>query len=354
MIRMIIGIALMLAVFFDMLDVDYDRPKKPLWNLTHRYGLLLAGWLILFMAGAAAVFTAGGIPAKVIAIISALLFVFLFHIAVDPGHLVHILRGKNDKIAVRTAGNQTGPELWEKKYYLTSDVPYESKYPNSFLDIYRTEKVPSEKRPVFIYAHGGGYIFGDKSNGDPNALGIKGVIRMVCQMLDAGFTVISTEYVFAPEYRYPSPVLQIEDLLRFLKQHEEDWGLDMNRVVLGGGSAGGQLMAQTACLQTNPEYAKEMKVEPVLTNGEIKAVYHGCALLDNERFGKTNSFLTNYIFHQMGRAYFHNAPVLKGNAECIQSDVIRHVTKNYPPSYITDGNAGTFNTQAHDHGRQAD
>ncbi|WP_454193218.1 hypothetical protein [Paenibacillus sp. Marseille-Q7038] len=52
---------------------------------------------------------------------------------------------------------------------LLSDVQYDTEVENGFLDIYYTTESTSEKKPTLIFIHGGGYIWGDKASGDPNA-----------------------------------------------------------------------------------------------------------------------------------------------------------------------------------------
>ncbi len=49
---------------------------------------------------------------------------------------------------------------------LKNDIKYGATYPNSFLDIWYPNG-SGEKRPTIVYFHGGGFIFGDKSTGDP-------------------------------------------------------------------------------------------------------------------------------------------------------------------------------------------
>jgi acetyl esterase/lipase len=356
------GVGILLFCLYDLLTVNYQKPVKWVYRLTKSYRLQLGWNLFLAVIGLGFIlqglvpsiltFLSAGIFEKIGTILSVLLlgiglalYGLLFSISVKPNQLIHWFRGARDKEAIYSEAPKKGPAAWQNDYYLTENISFPSRYPNHFFDIY--QKDLTETHPVFVYAHGGGYIFGGKANGDPNALGIPGVIRMIKQLLDAGFTVISTDYVFAPEYRYPAPVIQMNELLSFLQANAERLNLDMDRVVLGGGSAGGQLMAQTANIHTHPAYAEEMKIQPALRPGQIKAVYHGCALLDNERFGRTGNVPTDYVFYQMGRAYFA-LDVLEGNPQVIQSDVIRHVTENYPASFICDGNVGTFNSQAHD------
>lgn len=51
-----------------------------------------------------------------------------------------------------------------------NDIRYGNSYPNSFMDIWYPDD-SGIKRPTIIYFHGGGFIFGDKTTGDPLAAG---------------------------------------------------------------------------------------------------------------------------------------------------------------------------------------
>ena len=344
MILTIVGILLIFLCLVDALNVHYSKANKLIYCLSGSYKAQLAVQAMLFMLGVVLIVISRGFGINIVfLVLVAILYYLLLRVEIKPDGLIRLFRGKKADEAIQTDLPHHAPVAWQERYTLEENIRYNSAYPNNFCDLYTKL---GEKRPVFVYAHGGGYIFGDKSNGDPNALGISGIIRIVRQLLDAGFAVVSTDYVFGPEYRYPAAVVQMNELLAYLKENAVGLGLDMTRVVLGGGSAGGQLMAQVACLHTNPAYAAEMGITPALKPGVIRAVYHGCALLDNERFGRTGSRATDYVFYQMGRAYF-GCNVLEGNEQVRQSNVITHVTEDYPASFIRDGNIGTFNAQAH-------
>lgn len=237
--------------------------------------------------------------------------------------------------------------MWEEQYYRKSNIMYESTYPNNYFDLYSPDKELVDSKPVFIYIHGGGYVWGDKATGDPNADDTMGLFKMFKELMNQGFRVISVNYALAPEYRYPTPMYQMSEFIVYLQNHAEEYGIDMHRIVIGGGSAGGHITGQFVALQTNDAYADELQIEQVLEKSDIKAVYFGCALLDNERFGHTSSKIVDYLFYQMGRTYF-KAGFLQGNDDVCQSNVIEHITEDFPPTYVTDGNAATFNEQARD------
>ena len=55
--------------------------------------------------------------------------------------------------------------------YVT-EIQYGTDYPNSYLDITYPNEDTTVCRPTVIYFHGGGFFGGDKSMGDPMAVGI--------------------------------------------------------------------------------------------------------------------------------------------------------------------------------------
>jgi acetyl esterase/lipase len=231
------------------------------------------------------------------------------------------------------------PEFESEYYICERDVAYDSVYPHNRFDLY-TAPASSSSRPVFLFIHGGGFCGGDKGHIT------SGVPYVLQKLTEAGFAVVSANYAVAPEYPYPTPLYQLTELVRFLRAHEAEYGLDMTTVVLGGESSGGQVMGQFAALQTNPDYAAEMGIERVFSPQEIKAVYFGCALFDCSRFSHTGlSAVADYPLFQMGRGYFRtNSPL--HNADIEQANVFTHITSDFPATYITDGNFATFDKQA--------
>lgn len=267
--------------------------------------------------------------------------------AVNPGPLMRLLGGKAMGEPLACDGKIAEPAVWADDYCVRADMVYESEYPNNLFDVYTAEADLGEKKPVYIYVHGGGYCLGDKDEGDPNAGGSDGIYAMFEGLMDKGFAVVSMNYALAPDCAYPTPVVQLAELIAHLTANADALGLDMANVSLSGYSAGGNIAGQFAAAQCDGEYAAEAGVPQVIAPDAIRSIYFGCALLDNERFGRTNSRIVDYGFEQMGRACF-GAGFLAGNADAQESDVIDHVKENYPASFVVDGNFGTFNAQAHD------
>ena len=224
---------------------------------------------------------------------------------------------------------------------LTSDVRYGDKYPSSYLDIYIADDDASVTRPTYIYIHGGGWIGGTKSDGDPNAPG-GGFAVTTDPVLNGGFNFVSLDYGLAPTVEYPTQVRQVTQAVSFLQQNGKKYGLDMSDVVIAGGSAGGQLAGQFANIQTNPTYAAQIGVEPVIGDA-LRAVVLDSPALELEKTGETQSPqpVKDLIFGLSARSYVGTSVALNKEAS-----VTNHVTADFPATFVADGNTGTFPDQA--------
>lgn len=165
--------------------------------------------------------------------------------------------------------NTPGEHVREDGVVYVNDICYGAKYPNSYLDIFYADKENSRRYPTVIYIHGGGFIFGDKVSGDPLATGEGRDIDFCVDIAKRGYNVVSPNYALAPEYRFPVQLEQVDELLVYLTEHQEEYGLDMDRVFLGGGSAGACLSEIYGTLLVNPEYAERLGVVPSVNKEQI-------------------------------------------------------------------------------------
>ena len=106
--------------------------------------------------------------------------------------------------------------------------------------------------------HGGGMIIGDNRTGMPQLLG---------SAQELGAAAISVEYRLAPETPHPGPVEDCYAGLVWTAAHADDLGIDPNRIVVAGGSAGGGLAAAVALLTRDrggPALLAQMLMCPML------------------------------------------------------------------------------------------
>lgn len=226
-------------------------------------------------------------------------------------------------------------------YYKYKNITYPSKTKGNQLDITR---VPQNKGTVF-WIHGGGFVAGDKDTQIPylRALNKK------------GYNTVNINYSLAPQTPYPTQLIQANSAFSFIAHHANQFGLNINKLVLAGDSAGGTLAGQLANIYTNPRYAKnypkKIKVFPTTTeNGrkvKISGIILNCALSDTPRFARTGSPFADWEFNMWGKATFNNLDY-PNTYTAHESSVLSHVTRDFPQSYITDGNTGTFTKQNQD------
>lgn len=271
--------------------------------------------------------------------------------AITPNTLITVMQSQMFHVGNSfSASEESHKSTDNENYILWNDVEYGTEYPNSYLDIYRSTVADEERHGTLIYIHGGGYTWGDKAGGDPNAA--DGALSSYFEsFLKQGYDVVSINYAFAPEYQYPTPILQISQAVQYLTEHAQEYSISLDALVFAGGSAGGQLAGQFVNIQTNENYAAQMGVSSVLEPQQIKAVLFNSALLNCEDFSVTNDVLYDYLFFQLGRVYF-GCGFLKGEPAVKESSVIGNITASFPPCYISDGNTATFYLQAQELDKQ--
>ncbi|KAF1851267.1 alpha/beta-hydrolase [Cucurbitaria berberidis CBS 394.84] len=100
---------------------------------------------------------------------------------------------------------------------------------------YRFVKISkSEKLPVYIYFHGGGFIFGTLSSED---------FTCTQTAINTGVLVLNVNYRHTPEHTFPTAWYDSQDALAWLHKNIDTVGGDPSKVLVGGVSAGGQLAA---------------------------------------------------------------------------------------------------------------
>lgn len=117
------------------------------------------------------------------------------------------------------------------------------------LDLYYPNPRPAGKCPVIVYTHGGGWAAGSKLGA-----GSASFAAVFKQLIAQGVAVASVQYrLYKPDndVAMRDCVIDAKDAVRYLAKHSAGLGLDPNRFVAFGDSAGGQI-AQLVLL-SSPE-----------------------------------------------------------------------------------------------------
>lgn len=214
-----------------------------------------------------------------------------------------------------------GPK--ENGHYLKSEIAYSKEYPNSFLDIIYPDQNLEVDRPTLFYFHGGGFFAGSKNMGDP--LAASEATYLIDDIVSKGYNVVNVDYALVPDYHFPTPLIQMNQALSYMKEHAAEYHLNINNVVLMGSSAGAIMVAQYGSVLANPDYAQLLKIEPSIAKDQVKALVIDDAPLDYPKFSlRTKMLVGNYV---AGTIYLSEEEINSYNP-------ILHVTKDYPASFL--------------------
>lgn len=217
-------------------------------------------------------------------------------------------------------------EKYAPKYIPTvENLQYRKNDGDALLDIYYASNYDSA--PTIVWIHGGGWIAGNKDGMDPWARILAG----------KGFNVVAVNYWLAPEKTYPLQIIQVNSALKYLNDNASELHLQPSKIILAGDSAGAQLAAQAALIETSPSYAKEVNIKPALANGKITAMLLNCGAYDlrlikaNDK-SKNSKLVSAFLWSYTGKKDFLS------DADFKYSSIPQYVTKDFPPSFITAGN----------------
>lgn len=110
------------------------------------------------------------------------------------------------------------------------------------LDVY-TPKGNTEKLPVIIDIHGGGWMYAEK---DLN--------EYYCKALaDRGYTVFNISYRLVPDVTVNEQIQDVAEALKWIQENMSNYPCDSESIMLTGDSAGGMLAIYSAVLMQSPE-----------------------------------------------------------------------------------------------------
>ncbi len=166
---------------------------------------------------------------------------------------------------------QTG-KRYRDMIFSTADIQFDKNYAADTVkaddrksygfDLYTPHGDDTRNRPLIIWMHGGGFVFGSKS--DEN-------MKLWCETFARrGYVCVSIDYRMGKKTSilnigklirncYPA-VLDARQAVRYFKEHHEEYGINPEHIILAGNSAGGIMALQTA-FSKNRELADSLRIQ---------------------------------------------------------------------------------------------
>lgn len=146
----------------------------------------------------------------------------------------------------------------------------------------------AEPLPTLVYFHGGGWVVGGLDESD-----------RTCRNLasQAGCVVVSVAYRLAPEHPFPAAVDDSVAVTQHVADHPEAYGVDPERIAVGGDSAGGNLAAVVAQLARSdgPRLCHQLLIYPVVDTDLDTPTYREFA----EGYYLTRADMEYYLDHYL-------------------------------------------------------
>jgi acetyl esterase/lipase len=142
---------------------------------------------------------------------------------------------------LRKLGSSISIEEWAELFRrvippaveLTSNVTYRTAG-GTPLRLHVLRPKPLKPRlPALVFIHGGGWSEGTKERG----------IVPLLHFVKQGFVGVPIDYRFTESATFPAQIDDVRAALQYLRAHADRYGIDPNRIVVWGQSAGGHLAA---------------------------------------------------------------------------------------------------------------
>jgi acetyl esterase/lipase len=189
--------------------------------------------------------------------------------------------------------------------------------------------LPKEERlqpsPAYVWIHGGGWQGGDKDGG----------VAAVTPLVRKGFVGATIEYRLTSEAPFPAQIEDCKCAIRYLRAHAEKYGIDPERIAVGGSSAGGHL---AALVGTSGEI-QELEGQGGWANfsSRVQAVIDLYGPTDFERFVTTEGYQSHNRDGSPESKLLGGGVVLDNREGIRRVNPITYIDQDDPPFLIIHG-----------------
>lgn len=202
------------------------------------------------------------------------------------------------------------------KVNICDNISYGPYGKDNLLCIY-SPKNAEGKLPVIINIHGGGFFYGDKE--------LYGLYS--ADMAERGFAVVVFNYRLCPENLYPAPLVDINNVAKWVLANCDELNFDSQRIYIVGDSAGGQLALNYTTILSNPDYARLFADDFEAAPFVPRAVCLNSALTNLVKDRKVSEGSKEIL-----TAYLGSGRKIKKNIERL--DVQKYIISKFPPVFV--------------------
>jgi acetyl esterase len=196
----------------------------------------------------------------------------------------------------------------------------------------------TEKLPVFIFTHGGGWVLGDYPTHQ----------RLVRDLVvSSGFAAVFVNYTPAPDAVYPQQVHEIYAATAWVAEHGDEINVDGKNLAVVGNSVGGNMTAVTTLMakeKGGPEIKFQLMLWPIVDADFETESY--------QQFGQER-FLTTPLMKWL---YDNYLPDLEKRREIYASPLQATIEqlKGLPPALVVTGESDVLRDEGEAYARKLD
>jgi|GEM_PF-1407559 len=203
----------------------------------------------------------------------------------------------------------------------------------------------TEELSVIFFAHGGGYISGDKEENE----------NYMIRLANEGYVIFNMNYSLAPSFNYPSPLIQFGKFYKHIFENESkyeslfDIRINLDSLFLGGDSAGANLVSIFSLCNTTPgfiensKFLNEHKNDILVSVFAPKGVILFCGVFDWVQFKKTSGFI-RFVVDRIARGItgfwsWESSGMIEEMSLFFEGEegLTTKLTSSFPAVYVTDG-----------------
>ena len=180
--------------------------------------------------------------------------------------------------------------------------------------------------PVFVNVHGGGFVAGDKK-----------YRRKFCsQIAGLGYFVMNVNYTTCDVEPYPAFLRDCLNAVSYLVARKEELNLDLDRLVVGGDSAGGYISHALGVAMENPHYFDALGL--VVPDVVPRAVVSLCGLyslqlsMTQKMPFDANKIIASYVLGQESTIEWTDKTKLKGE----YLDLLPVMSAKFPECFVSE------------------